>query len=733
MFEKHFGLRENPFIAGHQHRFVYPSPEHLEALAHLRYGIENREPFILITGEVGTGKTTALYDALAEWESRVVVALITNSALTRNELLEEIALRFGVVVPPGSSKPQLMTALERHLLEVRARQHRAILLLDEAQNLERELLEEIRLLSNLETGGDNLLQVVLVGQPELEERLGRPELRQLRQRITVHYRLNPLSMPDTERYIHHRVTVAGGHALSIFPAEPCRAIHHLTGGIPREINHVAAQAMLTAYVEDARSVRVEHVESAASEIEFRSVLRRTTPSHAPPPAPPAAAPEARGAQAPPTPRAAEPPQPRPAQPSPQAPAHPPEPPAQEPSPPAPHVGPPAAASPTPPPPPAPPTPASPEPSGAPTPPGGWEAWLSGLPQAGTGPAAPPPSQAQPAARPAAPPARPRAESTRPSRPSEVPAATPPPPAARPAAHEAMPPVPSARAGSEIERLGDSIERRPPGPDRSRAASGHREPVPGSAPSERREPEREPATLRAAPAARRPEPPPLPPRLREKLERESADAERSVRSPMPWLIGLAVLAAVVVTGSLWLRYRKAPTAESTPASTAVQSESPAAATTPNVDAPAESTLGSTPSAPPAAATTTGASLEDQPGPRRESTSPMAGAPAPSPATPPMSAPVATPAALAERPMRYGVVVRTYLARERAEEERTRLAGASGLPSRVLAVSEGGTEVYRVVLGLWESRPAAERAASDLIGSGLVNEARVVSMGRAPAAP
>src|SRR5512143_1697511 len=145
MFENHFGLRENPFVAGHQHRFVYPSPEHLEALAHLRYGIENREPFVLITGEVGTGKTTALYDVLGEWQTRVVVALITNSALTRDELLEEISLRFGVPALPGMSKPQILVQLERHLLAVRARGERAILILDEAQNLSRDLLEEIRL------------------------------------------------------------------------------------------------------------------------------------------------------------------------------------------------------------------------------------------------------------------------------------------------------------------------------------------------------------------------------------------------------------------------------------------------------------------------------------------------------------------------------------------------------------------------------------------------------------
>src|SRR5262245_39903608 len=167
MFERQFGLRENPFVAGHQTKFVFPSPEHQEALAHLRFGIENREPFVLITGEVGTGKTTALFNVLEEWKSGVEVALITNSALTRNELLEEICLRLGFTLPAGSSKPQVLAALERHLLALHAHGQRAILLLDEAQNLDRELLEEIRLLSNLEFQGAKLLQVFLVGQPEL--------------------------------------------------------------------------------------------------------------------------------------------------------------------------------------------------------------------------------------------------------------------------------------------------------------------------------------------------------------------------------------------------------------------------------------------------------------------------------------------------------------------------------------------------------------------------------------
>ena len=224
MFEHHFGLRENPFPAGHQLKFVYPSREHQEARAHLRYGIENREPFLLITGEVGTGKTTSLYDALHEWGDQVAVALITNSALTRQEMLEEICLRFGIELPPGVTKPQALVLLEKHLVTVQNRNEKAVLMMDEAQNLSMDLLEEIRLLSNLEHRGDKLLQIFLVGQPELEAHLARHELRQLRQRITVHYRLNPLSPDETMGYIHHHINVAGGNGALVFPPDTCREI-----------------------------------------------------------------------------------------------------------------------------------------------------------------------------------------------------------------------------------------------------------------------------------------------------------------------------------------------------------------------------------------------------------------------------------------------------------------------------------------------------------------------------
>src|SRR5262245_12364781 len=307
MFEHHFGLRENPFPAGHQLKFVYPSREPQEARARLRYGIENREPFLLITGEVGTGKTTSLYDALNDWGDRVAVALITNSALTRQEMLEEICLRFGIELPPGVSKPAALVLLEKHLVGVRNRGEKAVLMMDEAQNLSMDLLEEIRLLSNVEHKGDKLLQIFLVGQPELEAHLARHELRQLRQRITVHYRLNPLSHEETMGYIHHHINVAGGNGPMVFPADTCREIFRLSHGIPREINTLASSALIAAYADGSPNVRLDHIATVAHEGDFRSVLSspRTEPTPlmrsmpAPPPPAPLPPPQPVASPAPP--------------------------------------------------------------------------------------------------------------------------------------------------------------------------------------------------------------------------------------------------------------------------------------------------------------------------------------------------------------------------------------------------------------------------------------------------
>src|SRR5262245_7447631 len=281
MFEAHFGLRENPFSTSHDPRFVYPSPEHLEAVAHFRYGVQNREAFVLVTGEVGTGKTTAVRDLTGRLPQQAHVALLQNTALSRRELLEEVCHRFGVPWDDNLSKPALIERLERTLGERLDRGDTCILIVDEAQNLSAELLEEVRLLSNLEWRGGHLVHICLAGQPELEELLASPELRPLRQRISVKYRIKPLDRQETERYIQHRVRVAGGDGQRVFPSEACGAVYAITNGIPREINIVSAQALLNAYVDGAPSVRPEHVKQVVEDFGFRSVLSAARPSDAP--------------------------------------------------------------------------------------------------------------------------------------------------------------------------------------------------------------------------------------------------------------------------------------------------------------------------------------------------------------------------------------------------------------------------------------------------------------------
>jgi general secretion pathway protein A len=274
MFEAHFGLRETPFSTSHDPRFLYPSTEHLEAVSHFRFGVQNRESFVLVTGEVGTGKTTAVRDLVGRLPQHAHVALLQNTALSRQELLEEVCRRFSVHWEEGLSKPAILGRLERSLGERIERGEVCLLVIDEAQNLTADLLEEIRLLSNLEWNERHLLHICLAGQPELEERLIAPELRPLRQRISVKYRLKPLDAAETARYIEHRIRVAGGDGARIFPADACAVVHALTHGIPREINVVAAQAMVNAFVEGSASVRPEHVRLVVQEFGFQSVLSR---------------------------------------------------------------------------------------------------------------------------------------------------------------------------------------------------------------------------------------------------------------------------------------------------------------------------------------------------------------------------------------------------------------------------------------------------------------------------
>ena len=291
------GPRENPFAAGHDPRLVYEHDQRAEVVAGFRQALSACEPFILVTGEAGVGKTSIVTQVLTD--EKAWSAFITNPALTRAELLEEICLRFGVDLPEAVSKPRLLAELERHLAEIRREDGAPVLVVDEAHNLSLELLEELRLLSNLEFKGRPLVQIVLVGLATLDARLSEPDLGQLRQRIGTHLRVRPFGGEDTWRYIHHRVTAAGGNAAEAFPDETCIEIHRLTRGVPRSINTLASHALQAAARDSEKIVTVKHVQASAAGTWLRgaaeSPARPATsaaapaPTATPPPAPKAPA------------------------------------------------------------------------------------------------------------------------------------------------------------------------------------------------------------------------------------------------------------------------------------------------------------------------------------------------------------------------------------------------------------------------------------------------------------
>jgi len=272
MYTSFFGLQEKPFAITPDPRYLYLSERHAEALAHLLYGINEAGGFIQLTGEVGTGKTTVIRSLLEQLPGHAEVALILNPRVTPAEFLLTICEELHVPVPEsgrGSTKT-LMDLLGRHLLDTHARGRRVVLIVDEAQNLSTQTLEQVRLLTNLETATTKLLQIILIGQPELRELLDQAELRQLAQRITGRYHLNPLSTEESAGYVKHRMRVAGATA-EVFTPAALREIHRLSGGIPRVINVICDRALLGAFTQEDHRAGAALVRQAASEVYGRPV------------------------------------------------------------------------------------------------------------------------------------------------------------------------------------------------------------------------------------------------------------------------------------------------------------------------------------------------------------------------------------------------------------------------------------------------------------------------------
>jgi len=267
MYLGFFGLAEKPFAITPDPRYLYLSGRHADALAHLVYGINEAGGFIQLTGEVGTGKTTTIRSLLARTPKNAEIALILNPRLSAPEFLRSLCEELGLGAADGEdgSTKELVDLLNRYLLRAHAQGRRVVLIVDEAQNLDPAVLEQIRLLTNLETETQKLLQIILIGQPELRKLLARDDLRQLAQRITGRYHLDPLSREETVAYVRHRLRVAGATA-DIFTRGALREVYRVSHGIPRVINIVCDRALLGAYTQDLHEVPRALVRRAGAEV-----------------------------------------------------------------------------------------------------------------------------------------------------------------------------------------------------------------------------------------------------------------------------------------------------------------------------------------------------------------------------------------------------------------------------------------------------------------------------------
>lgn len=271
MYTSFFGLGEKPFAITPDPRYLFMSERHAEALAHLLYGINEAGGFIQLTGEVGTGKTTVVRSLLERMPGHADVAVILNPQLTPLQFVLTICEELGIFVrdEDTNSIKDLVDILNKRLLDAHAKGRRVVLIVDEAQNLTPETLEQVRLLTNLETASQKLLQIILIGQPELREVLARVELRQLAQRITGRYHLAPLSRTETAAYVRHRLRVAGSNG-EIFTPAALREIHRLSDGIPRIINVICDRALLGAFTREQHRIGPMLVRAAASEVYGRT-------------------------------------------------------------------------------------------------------------------------------------------------------------------------------------------------------------------------------------------------------------------------------------------------------------------------------------------------------------------------------------------------------------------------------------------------------------------------------
>jgi len=269
MYLQYYGLKEKPFNLTPDPKFLFFTHNHREAFDHMVYGIEQRKGFVELTGEVGSGKTTICRAVLSSLTRKVKTSLVFNPFLTENQLLRSILRDFGIAVK-GRDRLTHIETLNAFLLDNLKSGDNVALIIDEAQNLSPAVLEQVRLLSNLETDQHKLLQIVLCGQPELRQRLAAPEFRQLRQRISVRYHLLPMNEQETGQYIEHRMKMAGWEGGQLFAPDALRRIHHYARGVPRLINSLCDIALLAGYAGSAAVINAGYVSRAIKQLEGQS-------------------------------------------------------------------------------------------------------------------------------------------------------------------------------------------------------------------------------------------------------------------------------------------------------------------------------------------------------------------------------------------------------------------------------------------------------------------------------
>ena len=268
MYETFYGFKENPFRMTPDSKFFYPSPKHTEALSSLLYTVQQRKGFVVITGEIGAGKTTVCQTLLRRLDLNTRVARIFNTHLTNRELLVAILEDLEILYTPGT-KGKLLSQLYDYLITQAFSGVNVVILIDEAQNLTPAVLEEVRMLSNLETEKEKLIQIILVGQPQLKEKLRLPKLEQLRQRVALHYHIAPLDLKETKEYVRHRLSVAGGNP-EMFEEEALDRVYAFSKGIPRLTNLICDSALLSGFLYERRTITREVMDEVIREAPLQS-------------------------------------------------------------------------------------------------------------------------------------------------------------------------------------------------------------------------------------------------------------------------------------------------------------------------------------------------------------------------------------------------------------------------------------------------------------------------------